>query len=61
MSVKSALQQLGIAFSSVLSGAVIVIQDDGSLANYAGIGVFSIVISSLALYFIPKLKVAEGN
>lgn len=61
MSVKSALQQLGIAFSSVLSGAVIVIQDDGSLANYAWIGVFSIVISSLALYFIPKLKVAEGN
>ncbi len=61
MSVKSALQQLGIAFSSVLSGAVIIIQDDGSLINYEWVGLISIIVSCTALYIIPKLKVAEGN
>lgn len=61
MSIKSALQQLGIALSSVISGAVIFINEDGSLANYGWIGILSIVISCSALYILPRLKVASDN
>lgn len=61
MSVKSALQQLAIGLSSVISGLIVTEATDGTFANYEYVGYLSIVISLAAMYLVSKIKVADGN
>ena len=61
MSIKSALQQLSIALASLISGAIIVLGNEGSLQNYPFVGYLSILLCLVAVMIAPILKVAPGN
>jgi len=60
MSIKSALQQLAIALSAFISGAIITIED-GQYVNYPIVGILAVVITLSSIFFVRKLKVAKGN
>ena len=62
MSVKSALQQLGVALASALSGFIVVQNDvTNKLENYNWVGYLSILILIISIYLARKIRVAEGN
>jgi predicted MFS family arabinose efflux permease len=61
MSMKSALQQLAIALASLISGWIVVINDEGYYENYNWVAYVSIFFCLICLYLIRRLKVAEGN
>ncbi len=61
MSMKSALQQLAIALASLISGAVVVINEEGLYEGYPIVGYLSIFFCLLCLYLIRFLRVADGN
>jgi predicted MFS family arabinose efflux permease len=61
MSVKSALQQLGIALAAAISGFIVTFDESEQLANYEWVGVLSIVVSLCAMMLAGKLIVAKGN
>lgn len=61
MSVKSALQQLGVALASGLSGFIIVFDDAGKLQNYTIVGYLSIFVSIIAILLAPRIRVVAGN
>ena len=61
MSVKSALQQLAIALSSIISGAIVYINDEGMMSNYSYVGFLSVLFCIFAMLIAPKLRVAKGN
>ena len=60
MSIKSALQQLAIALSAFISGAIITIEE-GQYVNYPIVGILAVVITLSSIYFVRKLRVAKGN
>ena len=61
MSIKSALQQLGIAMASAISGFIVVFDGGQSLLNYNIVGYLSIAVCLVAIFLIPRIKIAEGN
>lgn len=61
MSVKSAMQQLAIVISSLISGVIVFIDTTGEMKNYGLLGLISIIICLSGLYIAPKLKIAKGN
>ena len=61
MSMKSALQQLSIAVSSLISGLVVFINSDGTYSRYNLLAYISIVLCLMSIYLITKIKVAKGN
>nr|MBS0036803.1 MFS transporter [Saprospiraceae bacterium] len=62
MSLKSSLQQLSIASASLISGLVVVLEEDsGVFINYDWVGYLSIAICILAVLLARKVKVARGN
>ena len=61
MSVKSALQQLAVGLASLIGGAIVVLNEDGTFSNYEYVGYLSILVCLLTFYLIRKLVVAEGN
>ena len=61
MSVKSALQQLAIGLSALLSGAIVYIGDDNLYHNYAYVGYISIAIAIITIFLIKRIRVAKGN
>lgn len=61
MSVKSALQQLAIGLSALISGSIVYIGTDDLYYNYEYVGYLSIGIALFTIYLIKKIKVAEGN
>jgi len=61
MSVKSALQQLAIGLSALISGSIVYIGTDDLYHNYAYVGYISIVIALFTIVLLKRLKVAEGN
>ncbi len=61
MSLKSALQQLAIGASSLISGSIVSIGEQGQFLNYEWVGYLSIGICLCALWIAPRLKVAIGN
>lgn len=61
MSIKSALQQLAIGLSSLISGQVIFIGDDGRFYNYYWVGIISIVLGIITIFLVKRIRVAEGN
>lgn len=61
MSIKSALQQLAIALASAISGIIVIFGPDKSLDRYEYVGYLSIGICVIAMFLIPRIRVAEGN
>jgi predicted MFS family arabinose efflux permease len=61
MSFKSSIQQLSAALASLVSGAIMVIGDDGLFHNYNWVGVLSICVSATSFLLAPRLRVAKGN
>ena len=61
MSMKSALQQMGIAVASFLAGFIVYFGDDGKLNNYPIVAYISIFIVIIAVLLTRRLKVAKGN
>lgn len=61
MSIKSALQQLAIGLSALISGSIVYIGTDDLYHNYAYVGYLSIIIAVFTIFLLKKLKVAEGN
>ena len=61
MSVKSALQQLAIGTSALISGSIVYIGDDNLYHNYAYVGYISIAIALATIFLLRRIKVAEGN
>lgn len=61
MSMKSALQQLSIGLSSLISGAVVYIDKDGYYQNYPVLAYISIFFCLISIYLMTRLKIAEGN
>jgi predicted MFS family arabinose efflux permease len=61
MSVKSAFQQLAIAFASFVSGLIVYIDDSGTMTNYQYVGYLSVLFCILAMFIAPRLKVVKGN
>ncbi len=60
MSVKSALQQLAIGMSALISGQIIYLEDDAYF-NYHLVGYLAIAIGIVSIWLVSKIKVAEGN
>ncbi len=60
MSIKSALQQLAIFASSLISGMIVVI-DNNQYLHYEYVGYLSIGFGLIAIYVVSKLQVAKGN
>jgi predicted MFS family arabinose efflux permease len=61
MSMKSALQQLSIGLSSLISGAIVYIDQDGYYQNYPVLAYISIFFCLISIYLMTRLRVAEGN
>ena len=62
MAIKSALQQLGVASASAISGWIVVENAlTNELDNYNWVGYLSIIILLIAIWLATKIKVAEGN
>ena len=61
MSIKSALQQLGIGMSALISGSIVYIGSDDLYHNYEYVGYLSIVIAIFTIYLLKRIKVADGN
>ena len=61
MSIKSALQQLAIGLSALISGSIVYIGSDDLYHNYAYVGYISIVISLFTIILLKRIKVAKGN
>ncbi|MDF1694367.1 MAG: MFS transporter [Saprospiraceae bacterium] len=61
MSIKSALQQLAIGLSAIISGSIVYIGDDKLYHNYDLVGYLSIIIAVFTIFLIKRIKVAEGN
>lgn len=61
MSMKSALQQLSIGLTSLISGAVVYIDKDGYYQNYPVLAYISIFFCLISIYLMTRLKIAEGN
>ena len=61
LSMRSGMGQLAIAFSSFLSGIIVVETVDGTLMNYNLVAYLSIAVCFLGLYLTSRLKVAKGN
>lgn len=61
MSVKAALQQLGIGVASLIGGWVIYIDDAGALHNYGWVGALSVTIGLISIWLGTRLKVVKSN
>jgi len=61
MSIKSALQQLAIGLSALISGSIVYIGTDDLYHNYAYVGYISIIIGLFTILLLKRIKVAEGN
>ena len=61
MSVKSALQQLAIGLSAIISGRIVFIGEDNLYHNYDWVGYLSIAIALFTIVLIKRIKVADGN
>jgi len=61
MSMRSAVNQAGLALGSFIAGMIVTESDDGSLQNYHYVGYFTIGMSLLAILLAQRLKVARGN
>lgn len=61
MSIKSSLQQLAIAVSSFLGGAIVYLGEGDIYYNYEYVGYLSILFSFFAIYLVGRIKVAKGN
>lgn len=61
MSVKSALQQLAIGMSALISGSIVYIGADDQYHDYAYVGYLSILIALATIYLLKRIKVAAGN
>ncbi len=61
MSIKSALQQLAIGLSALISGSIVYIGTDDLYHNYSYVGYISILIALFTILLLKRIKVAEGN
>lgn len=61
MSVKSALQQLAIGLSALISGSIVYIGTDDLYHNYSIVGYLSIGIALFVILLLRRIRVAEGN
>ena len=61
MSLKSALQQLGIALAAAIGGLIVTFDADEKLLNYEYVGYGSIIVCIIAMLITHKIKVAKGN
>ncbi len=61
MSIKSALQQLAIGLSALISGSIVYIGSDDLYHNYAYVGYISIALAFVTIFLLKRIKVAEGN
>jgi predicted MFS family arabinose efflux permease len=61
LSMRSGMAQLAIAFSSFLSGIIVVESPDGSLLNYGLVAYLSIGVCFLGLFLTARIRVAKGN
>lgn len=60
MSIKSALQQLAIFTSSIISGMIVVIEND-LYKNYEFVGYLSIALGLASIFVVARVQVAKGN
>ncbi|MEL6925321.1 MAG: MFS transporter, partial [Bacteroidota bacterium] len=58
MSMRTAVNQAGLAIGSFIAGLIVTEQADGSLQNYALVGYFTIGMSILAIVLAQRLRVA---
>ena len=61
MSLKSSLQQLAIGLAGLISGAIVYVGEDQVYHNYQYVGLLSILLGVISLYFVKVIKVAPGN
>ncbi|HMP31200.1 MAG TPA: MFS transporter, partial [Saprospiraceae bacterium] len=61
MALNSSLQQLAISLTGLISGLIVVLNDEGKYENYYLLGLISIVLGTLSFFRLRKLKVAKGN
>lgn len=61
MSFQASLQQLSASLAAFLSGLILVENELGFFENYNWVGYTSVLISSVTLFIVPRLKVAAGN
>jgi len=47
--------------ASLIAGAIVVLEEDGSFSNYKYVGYASIAVCFFTFYLIRKIKVADGN
>ena len=61
MAIKSALQQLAIGLSALISGHIVFINLDDQYENYNLVGYLAVGLGLSTIYFIRKLRVSKGN
>ncbi|MEM9919847.1 MAG: MFS transporter [Bacteroidota bacterium] len=57
MSIRSSINELGLALSSFIAGLIVVEQPNGNLANYQYVGYIAIFMSVVAVLFARRLRV----
>ena len=61
MSMKSALQQMSIGLASIISGEIVILNQNGTYDNYHMVAYLSIIFLLVSIYLCSRLRVAEGN
>ncbi|MEM7575618.1 MAG: MFS transporter [Bacteroidota bacterium] len=56
MTIRQSVNEAGLFLCSLISGLIIVEQEDGSLLNYEIVGYFTIVMSIVAIYLATRIK-----
>ncbi|MCB9037109.1 MAG: MFS transporter [Lewinellaceae bacterium] len=60
MSVRSSVQEMALALSSLVAGLIITENGDGSLSNYQYVGYIAMAMSLVAVAVAWRLKLVEG-
>ncbi|MCB0581682.1 MAG: MFS transporter, partial [Phaeodactylibacter sp.] len=60
MSVRSSVQEMALALSSILAGLIITENGDGSLGNYPYVGYIAIFMSLVAIALAWRLKLVDA-
>lgn len=61
MTIRSSLNELGLAISSAIAGAIIVEDSSGELIQYNYVGYITIVMSIIAIFLARQLKIVDKN
>lgn len=61
LSINSSVQQLSSGLASLIAGAIIIENSDGSINNYNFVGYIAVAFTLIAIILVKKLKIVSNN